>query len=89
MIFFLLLVNSLFQVYMVMLFVRILSSWFPEFQNNRLIQFVAFYTDPYLNFFRGFIPPLGMFDFSPLVAFFFLQFLNYVVLQILSLMIST
>ena len=63
-------VNAFFQVYMLMLFARILCSWLPELQSYRMVQFIAFYTDPYLNIFRRFIPPMGMIDFSPIVAFF-------------------
>lgn len=62
-------IDRLFLVYMVMLFVRILGSWVPELQQYRFMQFIAFYTDPYLNLFRRFIPPLGMLDLSPMVAF--------------------
>lgn len=62
-------IDIIFMVYLVMLFGRILGSWIPEFQNTRFMMFIAFYTDPYLNFFRRIIPPLGMFDLSPIVAF--------------------
>lgn len=62
-------IDLFFQVYMLMLFARILGSWFPEFQRHRAMQFIAYYTDPYLNLFRRFLPPLGMIDFSPLIAF--------------------
>jgi YggT family protein len=62
-------VDKFFLVYMLMLFARIIASWFPELRDNRLVQFIGFCTDPYLNFFRNFIPPMGMFDFSPIVAF--------------------
>lgn len=62
-------VDKLFLVFMLMLFARILGSWVPEFQRTKFMQFIAFYTDPYLNIFRRFIPPLGMMDFSPIVAF--------------------
>lgn len=64
-----LLVETFFRVYMILLFARILGSWLPELQRYRVMHFVAFYTDPYLNFFRQFIPPLGMIDLSPIVAF--------------------
>lgn len=69
-------VDTCFTVYMIMLFVRILSSWFPEYRDHQVIRFISFYTDPYLNFFRSFIPPLGMIDLSPIVAFFSLSILN-------------
>ena len=69
-------IDSLFWVFMIMLFVRILGSWFPEYSNHTFMRFIAYYTDPYLNLFKRIIPPLGMFDVSPIVAFFFLQVLE-------------
>src|SRR5207244_11360317 len=72
-------IDGFFTCYMLMLVVRILSSWFPEIQDHSVIRFIRFYTDPYLNFFRRFIPPLGMLDLSPIVAFFALQFIEYFV----------
>jgi YggT family protein len=72
-------VDTLFLVYMMMLFARILSSWFPEYKNSKIVQFLAFYTDPYLNIFRRIIPPLGMLDISPIVAFFALQVIEIIV----------
>jgi YggT family protein len=61
---------------MLMLIVRILGSWLPELQGTRFMLFIAYYTDPYLNLFRQLIPPLGMLDISPIVAFFCLQLLE-------------
>lgn len=77
-------VEILFQIYMLMLFVRILGSWIPEIQHTKFMQFIAFYTDPYLNLFRRIIPPLGMFDLSPIVAFLVLGFLNQIVIWFIS-----
>jgi YggT family protein len=62
-------IDMLFMVYMIMLFTRILSSWIPELQGTQLMAFVSYYTDPYLSIFRKIIPPLGMMDLSPIVAF--------------------
>ena len=59
-----------------MILVRIFGSWFPDFSQTKFMQFIAFYTDPYLNFFRRIIPPLGMLDLSPIVAIFVLQFIE-------------
>lgn len=76
-------VNFLFQIYTLMLFVRILASWIPQANEYRIIQFVGYYTDPYLNIFRRFVPPLGMFDLSPIVAFLCLSFIQNIVLNLL------
>lgn len=62
-------IDRIFLVYMLMLFARILGSWVPEWQNTRVMQFISFYTDPYLNLFRRIIPPFGMLDVSPIFAF--------------------
>lgn len=69
-------IEKLFLAFTIMLFIRILGSWLPELQGKRWMQFIAFYTDPYLNFFRRFIPPLGMFDLSPIIAFLCLGFIE-------------
>ncbi len=77
-------INLFFQVYLILLFARILGSWVPDLQQYRIMQFIAFYTDPYLNLFRRFIPPFGMLDISPIVAFFALDILKRVFLSVFS-----
>lgn len=72
-------VNGIFDLYMIMLATAIISSWFPELEDYKVIKFIHFYTDPYLNFFRRWIPPLGMLDLSPIVAFFALQIIEIIV----------
>jgi len=71
-------IDRIFLVYMLMLFARILSSWIPEIREYRVMQFISHYTDPYLNFFRGIIPPIGMLDISPLFAFLSLGVIEYI-----------
>lgn len=74
-------IHICFVAYTILLVVRILSSWFPAYQRHHLLRFVAFYTDPYLNFFRKLIPPLGgVLDLSPILAFFALRFLEMLLL---------
>jgi len=65
------------NVYMLMIFARIIGSWVPELQQYRFMHFIAYYVDPYLNFFRRFIPPLGMIDISPIFAFIALALIEY------------
>ncbi|HWH14840.1 MAG TPA: YggT family protein [Miltoncostaeaceae bacterium] len=80
-------VNALFVVFTILLLIRILVSWLPRPPltgiGRTLYDFVAQSTDWYLNIFRRFIPPLGMFDLSPIVGFFVLLILNNVVVGLL------
>lgn len=76
-------IHWLFVTYTLMLFIRVLSSWIPEFQRTTFIRFISFYTDPYLNLFRRIIPTLGIIDISPIIAFFALQILERIILGIL------
>lgn len=76
-------ISFLFDAYTFLLLVRILASWLPQLHQYRLMQFVNFYTDPYLNFFRRFIPPLGIIDLSPIVAFICLAMLQNVIIGLL------
>jgi YggT family protein len=69
-------VNTLAIVYLVLIFVRILTSWIPRMPYNRylaaFLKFVSDVTDPYLNLFRRFLPMVrmgpGALDLSPIVA---------------------
>lgn len=65
-----------------MIIIRIFSSWIPDLQRTKFLRFISFYTDPYLDFFRKFIPPLGMIDLSPVVALFALSFIKYLLIQL-------
>lgn len=80
-------VDLLFWVYLIMLMIRILGSWIPELMGTRFMLFITFYTDPYLNLFRRFIPPLGMIDLSPIVAFLCLGFIQTLVKAALTALI--
>ncbi|MEL7036327.1 MAG: YggT family protein [Cyanobacteria bacterium J06592_8] len=72
------------QIYMVLIFVRILLSWFPNVDwSNPFFSVLSQLTDPYLNLFRSIIPPLGGIDFSPIIAIFLLQFVAGIIPQLL------
>ena len=62
------------SIYLLVLLVLVLLSWFPNLDwSNPVLSSVSAITDPYLNAFRGLIPPLGGIDLSALVAFIALQ----------------
>lgn len=67
-------IHNVFLAYTILLFIRVVGSWFPRVARHSLMRFVFFYTDPYLNVFRRLIPPIGgALDLSPLLGFFVLQ----------------
>ena len=78
------LIHLCFLGYTLMIFVRIMGSWVPQWQHTQFMRFIAFYTEPYLGLFRRVIPPIGgMLDLSPLIAFFALRLMEGLLLGIL------
>jgi YggT family protein len=69
-------VGALFVVYVILIFIRIVASFVPRMPYNpylrAVLDFSVEVTDPYLNFFRRFIPPIGgggfALDLSPMIA---------------------
>ncbi|MFJ5714564.1 YggT family protein [Neobacillus sp. NPDC093127] len=66
----------LFEVYYWLILIAIFGSWFPRFQSSKVGEWIYKLVDPYLSFFRRFIPPLGPIDFSPIIALFALKYLG-------------
>jgi YggT family protein len=63
------------NIYTALLVIRILLSWFPTVNwMSPPFSILSQLTDPYLNVFRSFIPPLGGIDLSPMLAIFLLSF---------------
>ena len=57
-------------IYSTILIIRVLLTWFPNLDmSNPILVNLCSITDPYLNFFRGIIPPIGGLDLSPILAF--------------------
>jgi YggT family protein len=69
-------VSALFLVYIVLILINVLISWVPRMPYNRalraVLDFVTEATNPYLNLFRRFLPPIGAgglaLDLSPMIG---------------------
>lgn len=61
------------QLYSYLLIVYILMSWFPNARESSFGQVIGSLAEPYLDPFRKIIPPIGMLDISPIVAFLVLR----------------
>lgn len=69
-------VSILFELYYYLMLFYIISSWFPNLRNNKVGYWAGNMVEPYLTVFRRFIPPMGMLDLSPIVAFFAYRYIT-------------
>jgi YggT family protein len=80
-------VDALFLVYILLIFVYILLNMMfslglrPPYSRwtDMVMNFLRDVCEPYLRIFRRFIPPIGMFDFTPMIAIIVLIILRTVV----------
>jgi len=62
------------RIFEFILLARVLLSWFPNVdRNNPIVQLLYEITEPVLRPIRDMLPPNGMFDLSPLIAFLIIQ----------------
>jgi len=69
-------VSAIFIVYVILIFIRIVASFVPRMPYRpwlrAILDFAGEVTDPYLNFFRRFLPPVGgggfALDLSPMIG---------------------
>jgi YggT family protein len=61
------------QLVIIALIVRVIGSWIGVFRYNRWMRWAYFLTDWIVEPLRRVIPPLGMIDITPLVAWFLLE----------------
>lgn len=81
------LLSAVIYVYTILIFVYIVTNWLfaaglrPPYNRatSSILQFLRDTCEPFLRLFRRVIPPLGGFDFSPILAIFVLQLVNSVV----------
>ena len=85
-------VGALFLVYLVLIIIRVLLTWIPRIPYNRALRasigFIEEVTDPYLNLFRRFLPPIGgggfALDLSPILGIILLLILQRVVVGLIA-----
>ena len=80
-------ISTVFLIYRYMLIGYILMSWIPALQESAVGRFLERACEPYLGFFRKFIPPIGMIDISPIVGLFVLYFIERGVYSVLGFLL--
>lgn len=77
------LISWAFAALQLALFVRVMSSWFGLSPWSKWVRWAFALTDWIINPLRQVVPPLGMFDLTPIVAYFALSLLERLVLSVL------
>ncbi len=73
-------VSTLFYFYYLLIILRIFLTWIPSIDwMSQPFAGIRSVTDPFLNIFRGVIPPIGMLDISPILAIILLQILQGII----------
>lgn len=82
-----LLVNLVFKVIKILIFIRIIMSWIIPYSRNEFIDLVHNLTEPILKPFRVLIP-IGRtnIDFSPILALFALDFARKLIFNLLMML---
>lgn len=70
-----------FEAYHWLILISIFGSWLPAFQSSKIGMWIRKLVEPYLIFFRRFIPPFGPIDFSPIIALFAFRYLSAFALE--------
>lgn len=79
-----LVLNQLIDIYLLVLFVYVISSWFPQLRNSALGNILGQLSEPFLSLFHNILPPIGGLDFSPMLAFLALKLGQYLLATLAS-----
>jgi YggT family protein len=71
------------SVLLLLIVIRIVFSWLPFARDTRLMWTLYSLTEPVMAPFRQMIPPLGMFDLSPILLMFLLSFVKSAIRSLL------
>ena len=77
------LVDSVFNIYSIVLVIYALLSWLPGAYESQLGQIIIKISKPYLDFFDRYIPPIGGISINVMIAIFVLQLIRNGVMGLL------
>lgn len=78
-------VYRLFDLIMLLMLLKIFLSWLPNINwGNQPFRFLYEFTEIFFGIFRKILPPIGMLDLSPIVAFIVLRIFQIVICKFLA-----
>lgn len=76
-------VSIAFQIAKILIILRVFLSWFRPSLGNPAVRFIYEFSELFLGPIRRLVPPVGMWDFSPLLALLVLYGLERLTLTLL------
>lgn len=75
------------EIFRILLVIYYLMSWLPDARESTLGEILTKICEPYVSFFRQFIPPIGMFSVASLVAYLALHLIERGIIVIFNFLI--
>jgi YggT family protein len=85
--------NLIFTVLIILVFARVILSWVVSFgggqlRGNSLVLLIFQLSEPILRPFQRLVPPMGMMDFSPMVAIIVLTVGQQIIAQLIQIVFN-
>ncbi|MGL4307411.1 YggT family protein [Cetobacterium sp. SF1] len=81
-------VNLIFQIINILIFIRVILSWLAPGTRNEFTELVYSLTEPLLKPFRVLLPVgYSRIDISPILAYFALKILRFIIFYVLSILL--
>ncbi|MFL2121699.1 YggT family protein [Marinilactibacillus psychrotolerans] len=79
---------NLIDIYRLLLVVYFLMSWLPGAYQSGVGRLLTRICEPYVGFFRRFVPPIGMISLAGLVALFALSFIKMGIASVFNILVN-
>ena len=74
-------INIAFEILTIIIFIRVILSWFPHNPYQPLIKLIYQISNPMLNPIRNIVSPIGGIDISPIILIFIIQLIKNIILK--------
>ena len=74
-------INIAFEILTIIIFIRVILSWFPHNPYQPLIRLIYQLSNPILNPIRNIVSPIGGIDISPIILIFIIQLIKNIILK--------
>lgn len=81
-------VSIVFEIYIWLIVARVILSYIRIRTYHPVLRFIYEVTEPVLGFFRRLLPRTGAYDFSPILAFFFVWVVEQLVIALLTFLFA-